>query len=102
MSTPANPGRSILPWLAVLGGVGSLAAGAAVAGLILHRFGEGGPIPPRPAAPATAALSQKALAEQVHQACTACHVYPSPRSFPRWAWKGEIEQAYTFIETLKP
>src|SRR4051812_39304823 len=101
MSTPAYPGRRILPWLAALCGLGFLTAGAAVAGFILHRSGVGEPIPPpEPAAKETVSL--KTLGEQIHQTCTACHVYPSPRSFPRWAWRAEIEQAYGFIETLKP
>ncbi|MBI1914826.1 MAG: hypothetical protein HYS12_08820, partial [Planctomycetes bacterium] len=105
MSTPANSRWSVLPWLAILGGIGFLTAGVAVAGLILDRSGEG---PPRAEdidsrSESTTHAGQRAtLDEQIHQACTACHAYPPPRSFPRWAWQAEIEQAYGFIETLKP
>ena len=31
---------------------------------------------------------KEATSEQVHQFCgTACHAYPPPASFPRWAWR---------------
>src|SRR5437868_13853550 len=106
MSTPTNSRRSGLSWLAVLGGIGFLTAGAAVAGLILDRSGEGSPLAPRAedtdsrSESTTHAGQQIALDEQIHQACTACHAYPSPRSSPRWAWQAGLEQAYGCIETL--
>ena len=36
------------------------------------------------------------LAEQIHQGCVACHAFPPPDTFPRWAWKEEVEQGYRF------
>jgi hypothetical protein len=101
MSTPVHSERTLLSWLVALCGLGFLTAGVAVAGWFLHRSGKGEPIPP-PEPAATEAASLKTLGEQIHQACTACHAYPSPTSFPRWAWRSEIDQAYGFIETLKP
>src|SRR5437588_11969620 len=85
MSPPANSGRRILPWLAVLGGIGFLTAGAAVAGLILDRSGEErrDVSPPVEHRRADAAPLPVALDEQIHQAGTACHAYPPPRPFPR-------------------
>jgi hypothetical protein len=37
------------------------------------------------------------LPEQVHQFCGACHAYPPPDTFPRWAWKEEVERGYVFF-----
>ena len=34
----------------------------------------------------------EATAEQVRQACTGCHAYPPPESFPRSAWRKEVKQ----------
>jgi len=31
---------------------------------------------------------------QVHQFCGACHAYPPAETFPRWAWKEEVERGY--------
>src|SRR5207248_4160562 len=39
----------------------------------------------------------EATAEQVRQACTGCHAYPPPESFPRSAWRKEVKQAYDFL-----
>jgi hypothetical protein len=50
---------------------------------------------PPPVAP------QEASAEQVHQFCGACHAYPPPETFPRWAWRQEIKQAYDFFRSSK-
>src|SRR5438132_3112026 len=45
-------------------------------------------LPPAPA---------EASAEQVHQFCGACHAYPPPETFPRFAWRREVTQAYDFF-----
>jgi hypothetical protein len=61
----------------------------------------------RPGAPAQVSdpepLSvQEASAVQVHAFCGAvCHAYPSPDTFPRWAWREEIKQAYDFFRDSK-
>jgi hypothetical protein len=40
----------------------------------------------------------EASPEQVQRACgTACHVYPPPATFPRFAWRKEVKQAYSFF-----
>jgi hypothetical protein len=37
------------------------------------------------------------VSEQVHTFCVACHAYPPPDTFPRNAWREEIERAYGFF-----
>ncbi len=37
------------------------------------------------------------IGAQVHQFCGHCHAYPPPDSFPRHAWKEEVEQGYRFF-----
>jgi hypothetical protein len=32
----------------------------------------------------------------------ACHAYPPPESFPRWAWRKEVEQGFYFGERSRP
>jgi hypothetical protein len=53
------------------------------------------------AAPLSADVEQ-----QVRDFCGHCHAYPPPSSFPRWAWKREVEQGYHFFAesglSLKP
>jgi hypothetical protein len=38
------------------------------------------------------------VTEQVHAFCGACHAYPPPDTFPRSAWKHEVERGYVFFE----
>jgi hypothetical protein len=40
---------------------------------------------------------QEASSRQVHQFCQACHAYPPPNTFPRSAWRREVQQAYGFF-----
>jgi hypothetical protein len=47
--------------------------------------------PPPPVRP-TATSGE--LSKQVHQFCGHCHAYPPPDSFPRAAWKEEVDRAY--------
>jgi hypothetical protein len=39
----------------------------------------------------------EATPERVQQICGSCHAFPPPDSFPRWAWRREIKQAYDFF-----
>jgi hypothetical protein len=56
---------------------------------------------PPPAGPPLPA-PEEASAAQVHQFCgTACHAYPPPETFPRSAWRREIQQAYDFFGSSK-
>jgi hypothetical protein len=50
--------------------------------------------PPEPAAPVTDAAD---VSQQVHTFCGACHAYPPPDTFPRSAWKEEVERGYNFF-----
>jgi hypothetical protein len=52
--------------------------------------------PDAPVAPPRA-VEAADLPEKVHQLCSACHAYPPPETFPRFAWKKEVELAYDFI-----
>ncbi len=40
----------------------------------------------------------EATAEEVHQLCGSCHAYPPPDTFPRWAWRKEVERGYDFFD----
>jgi hypothetical protein len=42
-------------------------------------------------------LAPAVLTEKVHAFCGACHAYPTPDSFPRFAWKEEVERGYFFF-----
>jgi hypothetical protein len=42
------------------------------------------------------------LARQTHELCSACHAYPPPDSFPRWAWPKEVAQGYAFAQEFRP
>src|SRR5438132_2406847 len=43
-------------------------------------------------------IEPEVLSEQVQQLCGACHRFPPPDSFPRSAWKAQVEQAYEFLK----
>jgi hypothetical protein len=51
---------------------------------------------PEPAAPA---IPEQAIATplDIEQYCSKCHAYPPPDTFPRSAWKEEVEKAYKII-----
>ncbi len=42
-------------------------------------------------------LAPDVLSQKVHAFCGACHAYPTPDSFPRFAWKEEVERGYFFF-----
>jgi hypothetical protein len=50
-------------------------------------------------APPTTSRSEPSVASplQIEEYCSKCHAYPPPDSFPRSAWKEEIEKAYKII-----
>jgi hypothetical protein len=56
------------------------------------------PVPLDPEPPRSAEQTDA----QVRQFCTHCHAYPPPDTFPRSAWKFEVEQAYHFVELYAP
>ncbi len=39
------------------------------------------------------------LEGQIRHFCGYCHAFPPPDSFPRWAWRHEVEQGYHFFST---
>jgi hypothetical protein len=49
--------------------------------------------PPPPTSPEAGDVTA-----QVHDFCGACHAYPPAETFPRWAWKKEVERGYQFFE----
>jgi hypothetical protein len=60
--------------------------------------------PPADTEPASGNAAAAAdLGQQVHAFCGACHRYPPPDSFPREAWKMEVERGYLFFaDSLRP
>lgn len=84
--------RRRLPWL----GLATLIPLAAVFWYILSNRGAG-VVPPS----VTPQEQQGDINAQTHQFCGACHAYPPADSFPREAWKGEVEQGYMFFAQSK-
>jgi VCBS repeat protein len=63
------------------------------------------PRPKGPIAPgfADSAPPPEAPVEEVRAFCgTACHAYPPPDSFPRSAWRHEVEQGFYFAGRFRP
>src|SRR5262245_42631113 len=83
------PGRRALP---IIAGVVVLSAAAAIGYVVFT---------PKPAPeipePQLRPEPSEATSEQVHQICAACHAYPPPETFPRSAWKKEVQQGYDFF-----
>ncbi len=79
----------LLGILALVLGVAAIVTGAA----LMDQAHAPGSNPPEPAGD---------LAAQVHDLCAACHVYPPPDSFPRWAWRKEVVQGYGFAREFRP
>jgi hypothetical protein len=52
--------------------------------------------PPPPTAPTPAGPPADAEA-RVREFCAACHAFPPPDTFPRSAWRGEVEQGFSFF-----
>jgi hypothetical protein len=75
-----------------LAALGAAAAAALAVALPLGCSREG---PPPPAEPPAVTGDVTA---QVHEFCGACHAYPPADTFPRSAWKGEVERGYMFFE----
>src|SRR5947207_5375510 len=66
-------------------------------GLVFTGCDQGRPSVSSPASPPELGTAE-APAEQVQQLCGACHRFPPPDSFPRSAWKMQVEQAYEFLK----
>lgn len=47
--------------------------------------------------PTVPAATAEATPEQVHSLCGACHAYPPPETFPRSAWRKEVQQGFDFL-----
>src|SRR5262249_50015741 len=45
-----------------------------------------------------ATAGTEASSEQVRELCSACHRFPPPDSFPRSAWKNQVQLAYDFLK----
>jgi hypothetical protein len=65
-----------------------------VAGFALYRL-HGRSEPPPSARPPE---EHGDITDRVHEFCGACHAYPPADTFPRWAWKAEVERGYLFAE----
>ncbi len=87
--SPSGSGRKVATLFGALAVLG--AAGAAVYFNLPRDEHEAPPSASAPAAP-------EDLPRVVHSFCgSRCHAYPPPDSFPRWAWKKEVEQGYRFF-----
>lgn len=84
-----NRGGRIVGWVAA-----GLVAALLGAGAVVHFLSTPGPPPDADPSPP---LSPE-VEQQVRDFCSHCHVYPQPSSFPRWAWKHEVEQGYRFFD----
>ena len=76
----------------MLAALGLLAGAGAGGAIYLVFFRE--PTPPTPPPPL---LSAAELERQVHHFCGGCHAYPPAHTFPRSAWKDEVERGYQFF-----
>ncbi len=83
------------PWLFAPAGAGLIVAAAAAVGVLGCQRAAPTPDPPPPA-------SGPEIDRQVHVFCGHCHAYPPPETFPRSAWKYEVEQAYGFFQLYAP
>ena len=53
--------------------------------------------PTSPQIPITNAGEPADISEKVHNFCGKCHAYPPAETFPRFAWKEEVERGYFFF-----
>src|SRR5687767_9544499 len=53
------------------------------------------PVAAQPVVPT--AEPPEAAAADVHRLCAACHAYPPPDTFPRFAWRKEVKLGYDFL-----
>jgi hypothetical protein len=51
---------------------------------------------PPPPAPAPPQGEPADISDKVHEFCGKCHAYPPADTFPRFAWKEEVERGYNF------
>ncbi len=80
-------------------GLAGLVLGAAAGGaVLLPAVGKWRPAPPPPPPTAESPPTSPVVAgAEVHKFCGACHAYPPPDTFPRAAWKDEVERGYKFF-----
>jgi hypothetical protein len=55
--------------------------------------------PPQSRSSLPSTAPQGSISEQVHHFCGGCHAYPPPDTFPKSAWKEEVERGFTFFNT---
>src|SRR5215471_15705121 len=81
-------GRLTRAWLLV-------AAAVVLAGGVAYALFSAGPAGAPP--PVMRPDPAEATAEEVHRLCAACHAYPPADTFPRSAWRKEVQQGYDFF-----
>jgi hypothetical protein len=89
----ARPARIVL-WLLALAGAGLLAA-AGAAGVYFYNTAQ-------ETTAASSSPAEKELDAHVHEFCGHCHAFPPPETFPRSAWKHEVEQGFGFFDLYAP
>ncbi len=66
--------------------------------LVLSGCGRNGSDSTDLAPPPVSPVTTRDLPQRVHVFCGSCHEYPAPDTFPRSAWKDDIERMYMFFE----
>jgi hypothetical protein len=89
----ARPAKIAL-WLLTLASAGL--AAAAGAGFYLYKQ-----IPETPQQ-LSSSPADKETEAKVHVFCGHCHAFPPPDTFPRSAWKHEVEQGFSFFDLYAP
>jgi hypothetical protein len=77
--------------------IGVLAALLAAAGGGVALYFSVSSVPPPPPARPAAVVETGDVTDKVHRFCAACHAYPPPETFPRFAWKDEVERGFIFF-----
>src|SRR4051794_34484362 len=94
MSDIATPQRGGRFWPLLLTGAALFIAGAAAATVYTVYFRPSRDLPPDPSPPVVTGD----ISKEIHQFCGACHQYPPPDTFPRSAWRHEVERGFVFFE----
>src|SRR5262245_19816189 len=90
MDHPQRRSGRVLAWaLWMIVGIGAVAAYIVYA----HFHTNGSPVEQPP----LVTTATPDLERRTHEFCGACHAYPPPDTFPRAAWRREVERGYEFF-----
>ncbi len=86
-------GATRLAWLCFAAVLAAVAAGWCTVAAFRRDRAPGGQ---SPAAAEVWHGTSEEIAAKIETFCTACHAFPPPASFPKEAWRNEVEKAYEF------